>query len=292
MTALNEEAELELYSAFEQEFVYTGVEDHPGAPYSLEFLSTAGIFAEVFVAAMRAAGIGAGSFLPEYGARQYEVTTGPATGITAADNAIKVREMARAAAHRLGHRAVFSPILDPHGTGNGVHIHISLRTGDGRPATHDDFRPYGLTTKAEAFMAGVLTHVRRWPRSRRPIRSPTSGSPQPLGTDLGVSCRPRSRGQPAGLSRANLPGFDGARQFNIEFRPADAAASPYLALGAIVWAGVDGLKRPRPADRRATSRRYRRKSAWPQALPNCRTRWPKPSTFWRQPRRRRTGSAR
>ncbi|MET0166743.1 MAG: glutamine synthetase, partial [Vicinamibacterales bacterium] len=41
----------------------------------------------------------------------------------------------------------------------------------------------------------------------------------------------------------NLPGFDAAHQFNIEFRPADAAASPYLALGAIVWAGVDGLRK-------------------------------------------------
>lgn len=34
-----------------------------------------------------------------------------------------------------------------------------------------------------------------------------------------------------------------ARQFNVEFRVADAAASPYLALGALVWAGLDGLRR-------------------------------------------------
>ena len=39
----------------------------------------------------------------------------------------------------------------------------------------------------------------------------------------------------------DLPGFDPTRQFNIEFRPADATASPYLALGVIVWAGVDGI---------------------------------------------------
>jgi glutamine synthetase len=49
-----------------------------------------------------------------------------------------------------------------------------------------------------------------------------------------------------------LPGTDAARQFNVEFRPADAAASPYLALGAVVHAGVDGLRRklelPTPRD--------------------------------------------
>jgi glutamine synthetase len=34
-----------------------------------------------------------------------------------------------------------------------------------------------------------------------------------------------------------------ARQFNIEFRVADAAASPYMALGAVLFAGADGLRR-------------------------------------------------
>jgi glutamine synthetase len=34
-----------------------------------------------------------------------------------------------------------------------------------------------------------------------------------------------------------------ARQFNIEYRVADAAASPYLVLGAVLFAGADGLRR-------------------------------------------------
>ncbi len=37
-----------------------------------------------------------------------------------------------------------------------------------------------------------------------------------------------------------------ARQFNIEFRAADAAASPYLALGAIIFAGADGIRHELP----------------------------------------------
>jgi glutamine synthetase len=40
-------------------------------------------------------------------------------------------------------------------------------------------------------------------------------------------------------------GGDAASQFNTEFRPADAAASPYLALGAILWAGADGIRNKR-----------------------------------------------
>jgi glutamine synthetase len=36
------------------------------------------------------------------------------------------------------------------------------------------------------------------------------------------------------------------RQFHVEFRAADAAASPYLALGAVIFAGVDGILRGLP----------------------------------------------
>lgn len=253
LAALKDAAGLDLYSAFEQEFVYTGVEDHPGAPYSLEAWRRQGGFGESFVAAMRKAGLEPDSFLPEYGARQFEVTNGPALGIASADRAIKVRELARATAHRLGHRAVFSPILDPGGTGNGVHIHMSFRDGDGQPATHDASRPYGLTRTTEAFMAGVIAHIRALAAVTAPnpvsyIRlTPNRWAP----TWAYLADRDRE----ASLRVCPVLGFTGAdpaKQFNVEFRPADAAASPWLALGAIVWAGVDGIARglalPPPRD--------------------------------------------
>ena len=37
-----------------------------------------------------------------------------------------------------------------------------------------------------------------------------------------------------------------ARQFNAEYRVADAAASPYMILGAIAHAGADGISRGLP----------------------------------------------
>ena len=39
------------------------------------------------------------------------------------------------------------------------------------------------------------------------------------------------------------PGQDAAHQFNLEYRAADATANPYLALGAILLAGLDGVRR-------------------------------------------------
>ena len=93
-----------------------------------------GIFAEVFVAAMRAAGLEPDSFLPEYGARQYEVTTGPPRHHRGRQRDQGTRDGPR---HCPSARAIARSSrqsLNPNGTGNGVHIHMSLRTGDGRPA--------------------------------------------------------------------------------------------------------------------------------------------------------------
>jgi glutamine synthetase len=244
LKALEEEPGLKLFAAFEHELVYTGVEDTPGAPYSLDAWRRQGIFGEVLVAAMRKAGVEPDTFLPEYAKRQYEVTVAPAIGIKAADDAVKVREMARAAAFRLGHRAIFSPILDPNGTGSGVHIHFSFKDKDGRPATYDPAGAYGLTPVAQNFMAGVLKHLPA-------ITAITAPSPVSY-----FRLRPNrwaptwtyiaDRDREACLRICpvlDLPGQNAAAQFNVEYRPADASASPYLALGALVHAGVDGIRK-------------------------------------------------
>jgi glutamine synthetase len=39
-----------------------------------------------------------------------------------------------------------------------------------------------------------------------------------------------------------------SRQFNVEFRVADATASPYLALAALIQAGLDGVRQRRTID--------------------------------------------
>jgi glutamine synthetase len=53
--------------------------------------------------------------------------------------------------------------------------------------------------------------------------------------------------QDRGAALRVAPVFPGAEaradaQFNIEYRVADAAACPYLALGAIIHAGLDGIR--------------------------------------------------
>ena len=245
LVALEGEAGATVLAAFEQEFVYTGVEERPGATYALDAWRRQGSFGEAYMAALRAAGLKPDSFLPEYGARQYEVTVAPERGLRAADAAVIQREMARAVAFRLGHRAVFAPILDPAGVGNGTHIHFSLWDAADRPLLYDPERPpHRLSPLGEHFVAGVLEHL----PALTAITAPSVASyfrlqPNrwaPTWANLGI----QDRG--AAVRICPVFGEPADRRFNVEFRVADAAASPYLALGAVVWAGLDGIHRELP----------------------------------------------
>jgi glutamine synthetase len=234
---------LRIVASFEQEFVLTGVEDRPGSTYALDSFRRQGRFGEALIAAVRTAGFKPDSFLPEYGPRQYEATIGPEEGVRAADAAVVLRELARAIAWRSGQRAILAPMLTPNGIGNGAHIHLSLWNEEGS-VTHDARSAHGISKTAAPFFAGVLAHLPAICAFSAPsVASYYRLTPNrwaPVHANLGVQDRGAAlRVAPVFATSPEEP----ARQFNVEFRVADASSCPYLALGAIVWAGVDGLKR-------------------------------------------------
>lgn len=241
LQALEDEAGLGLIAAFEQEFVYTGVEDRPGATYALDAWRRQGGFGEQVMASIRNAGLEPDSFLPEYGPRQYEMTISPARGIRAADEAIIAREMARAVAHRLGQRAIFAPILDPDGIGNGTHIHFSLRDTADQPVMFAPDRPWRLSEIGEHFVAGILDHL----PLLTAITAPSAASYYRLQPNRWAPTWANIGLQDRGAALRICPIFDqpANHNFNVEYRVADATACPYLALGALAWAGLDGVKR-------------------------------------------------
>jgi glutamine synthetase len=242
LETLEREAGLTMVAAFEQEFTYTGVENRPGATYSLDAWRRQGRFGEHLVAALRTAGLVPDTFLPEYGPRQYEMTIAPARGLRAADEAVIARELARAVAHRLGNRAIFAPMLDPDGIGNGTHIHFSLRDKAEKPALYGPDDPWRIARgPGECFVAGVLDNMPLLTAITAPSASSyfrlRPGRWAPTWANLGV----QDRG--ASLRVCPIFGPPASHNFNLEYRVADATASPYLALGALVWAGLDGIRR-------------------------------------------------
>jgi glutamine synthetase len=226
-----------LLASFEQEFVYTGVSAEPRRPYALASFREQGTFGPLLMGALRAAGMTPDAFLSEFGPRQYEITAAPAIGMRAADEAIILRELARATALRLGHRAIFSPMLEPEGVGNGTHIHMSLRDHAGNAAMHENGRSYGLSVIGEHFIAGILAHM----RALTAVTTPSVCSYYRLTPDRWAPTWANVSAQDRSASLRVCPGSP--NQFNVEYRVADATACPYLALGALVHAGVDGIER-------------------------------------------------
>jgi glutamine synthetase len=243
---LRTETGLKLLAAFEQEFTYSGVPAHPPQPYELDAYRRQGLYGENLLAALRQAGVVPDSFLAEFGAQQFEVTVAPAVGMRAADEAVITRELAQAVAFRFGHRVSFSPLPDPKAASNGTHIHWSFLGEDDQPVLYDEDLPLQLSHLGSQFVAGVLHHLPALCAVTAPsVPSYYRLRPHrwaPLQADVGTLDRGTALRicRPMGGEAAQR-----ARQFNVEFRVADAAASPYLALAVLIQAGLDGIRQRR-----------------------------------------------
>jgi glutamine synthetase len=238
-----EEAGFRLVASFEQEFILEGLGSEPGPGFSLEAQRLVEPFGPLVMAGLRQAGLEPEVFLPEYGEGQYEVPCAPAEGVSGADRAAAMREIVREVARRLGYRASFVPKADPEGVGNGVHIHLSLLDLEDRPVFYDPERPGRLSTVGARFAAGVLEHL----PALCAFTAPSVVSYLrlvPHFWSAGFGCLGyRNRETAIRIPPiVELSGGDPARQLNLEFRAADAAACPHLALAVLVLAGLRGLR--------------------------------------------------
>ncbi|WP_299847579.1 glutamine synthetase family protein [uncultured Roseovarius sp.] len=237
-----------LMSAFEHEFQFKTGGEQPGEAYTLSGFAERRPFGEALMAALDQAGLVPDTFMKEYGANQYEVTNGPAQDHRSADQATVLREVTRMTAKRLDEQVTFTPIRDPDGVGNGVHIHISFLDENGAPATYDESGVAGMSKVTGSFIAGVLKYL----ESIIALTAPSdvsylrltphrwSAAYNNLGfrdREASVRICPVTATDPSSI----------ARQYNFEYRAADAAASPYLALAAIVHAGAQGIEDGLPA---------------------------------------------
>ena len=240
LQALEDATGLRLRASFEHEFMLVGA-PLTGSGYSFERVRAAEPFPSRLVAALSEAGCEPETILSEYGVDQFEATCRPAAALQAADRALAVREIVREIARNCGWRATFAPLLAPDAVGNGVHVHLSLWSGD-RPATSDESGIAGLSATAAAFVAGVLAHAESVCALTAP--SPVSYARlQPGRWSAGRAvCATGDREallRIPGSGRSTTETFQ--RAFNVEFRAVDATASPHLALAALVRAGVTGI---------------------------------------------------
>ncbi len=237
------ETGLEFIAAFEHEFQLLGVEGPDAPPFSIEHVRKVPQFVNDLARALKQADVDVESIEPEFGVNQFEVTTGPAVGLAAADNPIIVREVIREVARRLGYRATFTPKPTPDSVGNGAHVHLSFLDQQGNNATYDSSQPGDASVIAQHFIAGVVKYL----PSLCAYMASSPVSYMRLGPHH-WACGFASFGiqnREAGIRICPSPDPDPAKQarsFNLEVRAPDATASPYIVLGSLIRAGLQGIR--------------------------------------------------
>jgi len=244
--ALERELGARLRASFEHEFVLLS-EQQPGLPFSLEEQRRMSPFPARVIGALRQAGVEPERFLAEFSPHQFEIPMAAAEGLAAADRSVVFKEVVREVARQEGRRASFLPLLGPEDAGNGAHIHLNLIDEQGASLLYDAAAPGSLSELGGAFAAGILRHAKAL--CALTAASPVSYqrlAPHHWGAGA-VAVGPQNR---EALLRipplVTLAGGDPGAQLRLEYRAADATANPYLALGAILLAGLTGVREQLP----------------------------------------------
>ncbi|HEU5101874.1 MAG TPA: glutamine synthetase family protein [Roseiflexaceae bacterium] len=238
----------ELYAALEAEFSlgrrtedggYTPFDD--ALCFSSIAMTQAAPFAGALVAALEAQGIIVEQYYPELGHGQHEISIRHAEALRAADNHIKLRETIRGVALEYGLYASLAPKPFPDQAGNGAHIHFSLWDGHGRNVFYDRAAPDGLSTVGRQFMAGVLTHL----PALVALTCPSFNSYKRLQPQSWSSAFTAwgHDNREAALRVASPFWSDVEGSTNLELKAADSSCNPYIALGGLLAAGLDGVER-------------------------------------------------
>ncbi|GGX76505.1 glutamine synthetase family protein [Streptomyces anandii] len=190
------------------------------------------------LAALAAQGVDVEQLHPEYAAGQFEVSVGALDPVAAADRSVLVRQTVRAVARRHGLRVSFSPAVQARGVGNGGHVHLSVWR-DGRNLHSGGDRRYGMTAEAESFAAGLLARL----PALTAVTAPSPASRLRLKPSQWAGVFTAWGRETREAAVRIVTGIHGIRDraANLEVKPVDLAANPYLALGCLIAAGLDGM---------------------------------------------------
>lgn len=251
ITRMGKEFGIDVVASFEHEFVLTNKDGSAVAGLAFGFDSYRAVefFGTELIEILTINSFEPESFLPEYGKGQFEVTIAPAPALIAADRAILLREIVRDTAKRHNLMATFAPLVAPDSVGNGVHVHLSFWK-NGEPLTFAQGQPGDLSPMAQRAFAGILKHAQALVALTAPSQISFMRL-QPHRWSAGGICIAKENRE-ALLRICPQIKFTGeiqAKNFNVEYRAADATANPWITLGCLIHAMVEGLITDIPVDR-------------------------------------------
>jgi len=172
-------------------------------------------------------------------AGQVEINIKASSILGMSDSIQLLKYVAKLVCHRKNKIASFLPKPIVTDNGSGLHIHVSLWRGDTNIFYDENDEYAQLSQIARYFIGGLIEHG----KALSAIVSPTVNSYKrllphfeaPIYLVWGRSNR---------SSAIRIPSYNGSPSAKrIEYRPPDPSANPYLALSAVILAGLDGIKK-------------------------------------------------
>lgn len=172
-------------------------------------------------------------------AGQIELEVMPATPRAMGDAAQKIKYFAKNLARQMGMTATFMPKPIAGQAGTGMHFHQYL-TNNGRPVFYQKGgEPYDLSPLAVRYIGGILNNA----SALLGITNPSTISYKRLIPGFEAPIRAFfSLGNRTAAVRIPIYA-DTATEKRIEFRPPDATTNVYLAMSAMLLAGLDGIEK-------------------------------------------------
>ncbi len=171
------------------------------------------------------------------GPGQCEIETPLLGMLPAADATLMIKYVTKMVAVSAGQTATFLPKPLFAEAGSGMHFHQLLRKG-GKNLFYDPHSPTLLSRTALFYIGGLLTHA----PALLGFTNPSTNSYRRLvpGFEAPVNCF-FSRGNRSAAIRVPKYATD-EEMVRFEFRPPDATCNPYLAMAAMLMAGIDGIQ--------------------------------------------------
>src|SRR5215218_5534354 len=227
-------------ASYEVEFYVWGPEGPlDRTPYAGSFaLTTAADFMVELAETLKEMGIRPEQCHAEVGHGHLELSVGEDEALAAADERVMVLEAIRGVAHKMDLETTMAPKPYLDAAGNGHHLHVSLYEGED-PVLFD--ASGALSGAGSGFVGGLLEHLPA-------IMAFTATSPnsyQRLAPGMWSSAYAAyglDNREAAVRLASPVAGAESATA-NVELKPMDVTANPYLALAAVLAAGMDGIER-------------------------------------------------
>ena len=167
-----------------------------------------------------------------------ELSVGEDEALAAADKRVMVLEAIRGVAHKMDLETTMAPKPYLEGAGNGHHLHVSLYEGED-PVLFDGSG--ALSGPGRGLVGGLLEHL----PAVMAFTAPSPNSYQRLAPGMWSSAFAAyglDNREAAVRLASPVAGRESATA-NVEIKPVDVTSNPYLALAAVLAAGMDGIDR-------------------------------------------------